>query len=58
MAIEWEDDNCWISAIMKKSDHYDFQSIDKYVRVSKTDFSETVMSIEEFKEFKKATNKR
>ena len=56
-AIEWEDSECWISAIMKYED-YDSQTIDRYVRISKDDYTETDMSIEEFKLFKKEANQR
>lgn len=51
-AIEWEDNECWISAIMKDVG-YEYPILDKYLRISKDDYSETVMTIEEFKEFKK-----
>ena len=51
-AIEWEDDYCWISAIMKNIG-YEYQVLDKYVRISKDDYTETEMSIEEFKMYTK-----
>lgn len=47
-AYEWEDDECWISAVMNE-----YQLLDKYVRISKEDYSEREMSIEEFKAYKK-----
>ncbi len=55
-AIEWEDDECWISAIMKNID-YEYPVLDKYVRISKDDYTETEMSIEQFKDYMKEAKK-
>lgn len=57
-AIEWEDNECWISAVMTRVGFSEFQTIEKYVRISKTDYSEREMSIEEFKAYKKEVNKK
>lgn len=51
--IEWEDDDCWISPIIQKVGYSEYLEIEKYVRISKADYSETEMSFKEFKEFKK-----
>ena len=51
-AIEWEDNECWISAIMKNIG-YEYQVLDKYVRISKDDYTETEMSIDQFKAYMK-----
>lgn len=57
--IEWEDNDYWITVIMKDNgSSIEFPTIDKYLRISKSDYTETEMSIEEFREFKKrAKNK-
>ena len=51
--VGWEDDNSWIVAVYKKQviEYEQYESLDKYRRISKTDYSETDMSIEEFRAF-------
>lgn len=51
--IEWEDNDCWISGIWGYIGFSEVKVIEKYVMISKTDFSEREMSIEEFKAYKK-----
>ena len=53
--IEWEDKDCWISGIWGYIGFSEIKVIEKYVMISKTDFSEREMSIEEFKAYKKET---
>lgn len=56
-AIEWEDDEYWISAVMKNLDN-EFSVLDKYVKISKIDYSESEMSVEEFKAYKKTVGSK
>lgn len=56
--IEWEDNDCWIYGIWGNLGFSEIKVIEKYVRISKTDFTEREMSTEEFKAYKKEANKR
>ena len=57
-AIAWEDDECWISAVMTNESNAELKTIEKYLRISKTDYTESDMSIEEFKAYKKEKKNR
>ena len=51
--IEWEDDTCWIYGVWGNLGFTEVRVVDYYVRISKEDYSEKEMSIEEFKAYKK-----
>lgn len=55
--IEWEDDDCWITGIWGNIGFSEMRVIEKYVRISKEDYSEQEMSIEEYKAYKKAVKR-
>lgn len=55
--IEWEDDDFWIICISHPTGNYGQKEIDKYVLMSKTDFSKKDMSTEEYKAFIKERKK-
>lgn len=51
--IEWEDNKCWIYGVWGNIGFSEVRVINYYVRISKEDYSEKEMSIEEFKAYKK-----
>jgi len=51
--IEWEDDDCWIYGVWGNLGFSEVRVIDHFVRISKTDYSEREMTIEEYKAYKK-----
>lgn len=58
--LGWEDDKSWIVAVYKKQviEYEEYESLDRYRRISKDDYSEKDMSIEEFKSFIKEKNNK
>jgi len=55
--IGWEDDECWVVAVFKKGTFHELENQIGYRRISKADFSETEMTIQEFDKFKKEKKK-
>ena len=56
--IEWDDDDCWVICISHPTGSYGQKEIDKYVLMSKTDFSKKDMTVEEYEAFKKEIKKQ
>ena len=56
--IEWEDDDFWVICISHPTGSYGQKEIDKYVLMSKTDFSKKDMTVEEYEAFKKEIKKQ
>ena len=51
--VGWEDDESWIVAVYKKQviEYEEYENLENYRRISKTDYSEKDMTIEEYKAF-------
>ena len=56
--IEWEDDDFWVICISHPTGSYGQKEIDKYILMSKTDFSKKDMTVEEYEAFKKEIKKQ
>lgn len=56
--IEWEDDNYWVICISHPTGYYGQKEIDKYILMSKTDFSKKDMTVEEYEAFIKEIKKQ
>ena len=56
--IEWEDDNYWVICISHPTGYYGQKEIDKYILMSKTDFSKKDLTVEEYEAFKKEIKKQ
>ena len=56
--IEWEDDDFWVICISHPTGSYGQKEIDKYILMSKTDFSKKDMTVEEYEAFKKEMKKQ
>ena len=56
--IDWEDDDFWVICISHPTGSYGQKEIDKYVLMSKTDFSKKDMTVEEYEAFKKEIKKQ
>ncbi len=54
-SVDWEDDYYWFSGFWKKVDESKPDVTYQYLRTSKTDFTETVISADEFRTYKKNT---
>lgn len=52
--IDYEDDDCWIYGVWGNLGFSEMRVIEKYVRISKEDYSESEMSIDEYKAYRKA----
>ncbi|MBQ9230387.1 MAG: hypothetical protein IJ190_04300 [Prevotella sp.] len=56
--ILWEDDDCWIIGKYKENEYPSTQTLLYYERISKSDFSEQVISNQELKEIKRAAKSK
>lgn len=56
--IDWEDDAFWFAGSWKRLDENKPDVTHQYLRISKTDFTETVISSEAFNAYKKNTTKK
>lgn len=56
--IDWEDDDCWIYGVWKNLGFSEIRVVEKYIRISKADYVESEMTIEEFNAYKKAVKRK
>lgn len=56
--IDWEDDDCWIYGIWENLGFTEVRVVNRYVRISKEDYSEREMSVDEYNAYKKEMKNR